>query len=79
LKITHAIRPSKITKITKIIAGSAHPNTSHDTLEGVQFREPIAMPVIVQELVDISYEQYSGSLAKELREAPEPGLSISDD
>lgn len=59
--------------------------TSHDTLEGVQFRDQAEiesveeMPVVVRELVDVFYEQYSESVEKDERESPEPGLTVPED
>lgn len=59
--------------------------TSHDTLEGVQLRtqaeieEQQDMAIVVRELADIFYENFSEGLDVDEREEPSPGLVIPDD
>ena len=59
--------------------------TSHDELEGVQFRtqreienqEDLA--IVVRELADLFYEDFSADLDVDEREEPSPGLTVPDD
>ncbi len=59
--------------------------TSHDTLEGVQFRTQTEienqedMGIAVRELADKFYNKFSDDLDIESREESSPGLSIPDD
>ncbi len=59
--------------------------TSHDTLEGVQFRIQTEvenqedMAIVVRDLADKFYDEFSDDLDVESREEPAPGLTIPDD
>lgn len=59
--------------------------TSHDTLEGVQFRDQKEienqehMAIVVRELADLFYAEFSDGLDVESRDEPSPGLTIPDD
>ncbi|MFC7238921.1 hypothetical protein ACFQS4_11910 [Saliphagus sp. GCM10025317] len=59
--------------------------TSHDTLEGVQFRDQREiehqedMAIVVRSLADAFYNEFSDNLAVEEREEPSPGLTVPDD
>jgi len=59
--------------------------TSHDELEGVQFRDQKAienqqdMAIIVRELADVFYENFSDGIDADKCEEPSPGLTIPDD
>lgn len=59
--------------------------TSHDDLEGVQFRdqqeieEETDIAIVVRDLADRFYEQFAGDLDVGPREEPEPGLSLPED
>lgn len=58
--------------------------TSHDTLEGVQYRNQVEiesaedMLVVVRNLVDEFYEEFAGNIETDERESPEPGLTVPD-
>lgn len=59
--------------------------TSHDTLKGVQFRTQKEienqedMAIVVRDLADTFYENFSDGLDVGEREEPSPGLTIPDD
>lgn len=59
--------------------------TSHDTLEGVQFRDQREienqedMTIVVRDLADMFYENFSDGLDVGEREEPSPGLVVPDD
>jgi len=59
--------------------------TSHDTLEGVQFRDQQTienqedMAIVVRSLADTFYNEFSDGLDVDEREEPSPGLTIPDD
>lgn len=59
--------------------------TSHDTLEGVQFRTQKGietqedMAIVVRELADVFYDEFADGLNVGEREEPNPGLTIPDD
>ncbi|MFA9517306.1 hypothetical protein ACERIT_08830 [Halopenitus sp. H-Gu1] len=58
--------------------------TSHDELEGVQFRDQQTienqedMAIVVRDLADTFYENFSDGLDVGEREEPSPGLTIPD-
>lgn len=59
--------------------------TSHDELEGVQFRDQREienqedMAIVVRELADVFYDKFADDLDIDEREEPSPGLTIPDD
>jgi hypothetical protein len=59
--------------------------TSHDTLEGVQFRTQKEienqqdMAIVVRDLADKFYNDFSDDLDADEREEPSPGLVVPDD
>lgn len=59
--------------------------TAHGELEGVQFRDQKEiknqqdMAIIVRELADVFYEQFSDGVDVESRDEPSPGLVVPDD
>ena len=59
--------------------------TSHDSLEGVQFRDQREiesqqnMAIVVRDLADTFYNDFSDDLDVDEREEPSPGLTIPDD
>ena len=54
----------------------------HDELEGMQFRDQreietqSELPVVIRELADRFYEEFSDGLERGERESPDPGLTV---
>lgn len=71
--------------VTEDVWAIAKLYTSHDELEGVQFRDQTevenqeGMALVVRELADVFYDNFSDNFDLDEREEPSPGLTLPDD